>query len=1137
MALSPFVFIGIGGSGGKTLRVVHDVLSNALTTIGWDGEWPQAWQFLHIEVAANPDGIEPGLPFTLPLSDFQPLTTPGSTYRALDRRVSQTNRDGLDNYLAWNSWRPYPPENVPVTISLGAGQYRAVGRVAVLNGLEEVGNRVNLALSRAMSADTSELERIQELWGSEDLGAENVLRNPSVIVVASLSGGSGSGALLDVCDVVRSHRPSELTNVTAVVYAPEVFEDSQGDLEPGIAPNTFVALNELLNASWVRGAENLPLSREVHFGRSGVNPHRDRTGPDSVFLVGRRNANVTLGNTSEIYRVMGRSLADLALSESQQDSIGAYSAANAAARAAAVQHTVPIAPALRDVLTPTHTNMYALGFARLSVGREFFREYAAQRLAKEAVLRLREGHRSRRLPGDTRTDEVLAEDYASTLWPAFLRDSRLNEVGYTDNAVIEALLPPGELEDMLSTWTRSTRERVDLNSRNGQIPVEDARQQVRDEIEQAFGPEGLLPGFDAKLKERAILWRRGVDGAAGDTRGIHSILEDLVASTAARAGLIVTRLLLERLAGEVNRAVEDLETERRQRRLDGEDGLQALLTPKGNEPRQVETEAGGYVDVTVVQGEGYNVMYQLLYAEAVSMATTLMRELPAKLITPMLRAVNDAAGLLRQEVEPPNGRTSDFTLWPGTSGIPQHLTPSRVERTLDDVEDFPEVFVDLVQKSTGAGSALEGVSVAVEEVIAGKRLATQYAPPAPMTYRGRWVPEAEGLRRPNERASTAVIEMQMSLDALLSRARAWLLDSEKAVGRYVSQSMAEYLTDEDANAAQRSERRTRLTGEFRELLRLAQPLVKIDIDNLQLAHGVNRPDYELVMSPLNIPPQDHQLKAELEEVAQAVLGQQTSIVVGPQRSGTQVMTTLKQPIHPVALQSVMEPIYTQWNSDHLGQNFWSYRRARPLLEWVPMAPTSKQALAEGWVTARLLGWARTIQNLEDLSWHIEVRTAPASGGAGQWQRITATGPRAVTPDDALGCVFESVAMSSLEVYRTKSLESLAPFQALVDYGAVPWSRHRLASWLQSGTGIDSAGQPILTNAADVSERSDQLLQGLADMERAFLAHARMPTDSSLSVDDLQRLPRIEVARLAIAAVSAIRTKFQTAGALDHGGRV
>ncbi len=109
MALSPFVFIGVGGSGGKTLRVIHEVLSNTLTSIGWQGEWPKAWQFLHIEVASAPDGIEPGLPFTLPLSDFLPLTTPQSTYRAIDRAVSNTHRQGLDQYLAWDSWRPFPP--------------------------------------------------------------------------------------------------------------------------------------------------------------------------------------------------------------------------------------------------------------------------------------------------------------------------------------------------------------------------------------------------------------------------------------------------------------------------------------------------------------------------------------------------------------------------------------------------------------------------------------------------------------------------------------------------------------------------------------------------------------------------------------------------------------------------------------------------------------------------------------------------------------------------------------------------------------------------------------------------------------------------------------------------------------------
>lgn len=1120
MALSPFVFIGVGGSGGKTLRVIHEVLSNTLTSIGWQGDWPKAWQFLHIEVAAAPDGIEPGLPFTLPLSDFLPLTTPQSTYRAIDRRVSNTNRQGLDHYLAWDSWRPFPPEQTGVTISMGAGQYRAVGRVAVLNNLADVGAGVGRILAEAASADVADLRRIQELWGSENLGADNITREPTVMVIASLSGGSGSGALLDVCDVVRSYRTGEQSKVTAVVYAPEVFERKDGSLEPGIAPNTFVALNELLNASWVRSAQDLPLSREVHFSRSSINPHGDQTGPDMVYLVGRRNASVTLGNTSEIYRVMGRSLAELALNEGQQDKIGAYAIANADNRAGDVDHTIPLAPKQRDLIAHTHTNIYALGFSRLSVGREIFREYAAQRLAREAVTRLREGHRSRRLPGDRRTDEVLAEEYAEARWPSFLRESGLNEVGYDANAVIESILPPGVLEDLLTSWARGVQAKLDEGTANGQLPIDDARQQIRDEIDEALKPDGIYPSFQAQLRERAISWRRGVDGASNEY-SIHQRLADLAVSEAAIAGLRVTDLLLDRLSREVTKAAAELELESRQRSQDGNDLLLALLDRKPNEPRRVETEVGGYVDQTLICTEGYGAIYQLFYAEAVGNAAAMLKDLLTKLLSPLKRGLSDASDLLKQAVEPASGRPSDFTYWPGKTDIPEHLRPGRVERTLDIIDDFPDVFLDLVVRSTGADSGDQGVSLAVEEIIRGARLASQFHAPAPYAYRGRWVPEMERLRRLDERAATAVVDVHISLSDLLERARAWAADTEKAIGRHVYQSMSDYLTDPDVGPAVIAERRARLTGEFAEMLRLSQPLIKIDTNAYQLAHGDDKPPVEVVMSPLDIPQDDRELIAELKDIAQGILHHETEIPIGRQRGGTQVMTRLTAPIHPVAVQSVMEPIYTQWASDHLGKTFWSYRRARPLLESVPMSPVAKQALAEGWVAARLLGYAYAAQNREDNRWEIRVKSGTPGTGA-HWVTLPKSGPRAISKDDALGNVFELVAMTTLEVYRSKSLAPLEPFQTLVDLGAASWNEHWLRTWVHSGDGRDVAGEPILAEGSTAAERRDLLLKGLESMEDRFAVYAKLPDKKT--VGELQRLPRAEIARLGIAAVEAIRAK-------------
>lgn len=195
-----------------------------------------------------------------------------------------------------------------------------------------------------------------------------------------------------------------------------------------------------------------------------------------------------------------------------------------------------------------------------------------------------------------------------------------------------------------------------------------------------------------------------------------------------------------------------------------------------------------------------------------------------------------------------------------------------------------------------------------------------------------------------------------------------------------------------------------------------------------------------------------------------------------------------------------------------------------------MSPVSKQALAEGWITARLLGYAFATQNREDNKWEIRVKAGnPAKGG--NWVTLAKTGPRAISKDDALGNVFELVAMSTLEVYRDKSLVPLAPFQVLVDLGAAPWNEHWLRTWVHAGEGRDVDGDPILADAPTAAERRELLLKGLKAMEDRFAVYAKMP--GSKTIAELQRLPRVEVARLGITAVEAIRSKLNNDDELDE----
>ena len=82
--LRPFLLIGIGGSGGKTLRIVRHELQRRLDEHGWKGRFPAGWRFLHIDVPSTADGDEPDLPAQLPQADYAGLVTSGVNYRSID---------------------------------------------------------------------------------------------------------------------------------------------------------------------------------------------------------------------------------------------------------------------------------------------------------------------------------------------------------------------------------------------------------------------------------------------------------------------------------------------------------------------------------------------------------------------------------------------------------------------------------------------------------------------------------------------------------------------------------------------------------------------------------------------------------------------------------------------------------------------------------------------------------------------------------------------------------------------------------------------------------------------------------------------------------------------------------------------
>src|SRR4051794_22409682 len=90
MALRPVLIIGVGGSGGKTLRTLREVMLRRLRQAGWDKtRLPNAWQMLAIDTitTASPEDYEAPM---LPATQYLGLTPPAMNYAGIRQQLLQS---------------------------------------------------------------------------------------------------------------------------------------------------------------------------------------------------------------------------------------------------------------------------------------------------------------------------------------------------------------------------------------------------------------------------------------------------------------------------------------------------------------------------------------------------------------------------------------------------------------------------------------------------------------------------------------------------------------------------------------------------------------------------------------------------------------------------------------------------------------------------------------------------------------------------------------------------------------------------------------------------------------------------------------------------------------------------------------
>ena len=362
--------IGCGGSGVNTVRYLRKSAKKALADAGWNGPLPQAWQFIGVDL--GPQGISG--PERMPDEDYVCIDQDVS-YRSIQIRMEMKHPVGSAGFTEMLGWLPDSRGIIPQSFQ-SHGQYRPYGRMA---GLAVLMPQIEQRLSRSLDAirkSEDEFCQLKELLGHHPPFGERKL-DPYVVVVGSMSGGTGSGIMFDIHEVVRR---LEMFNLISVVYSDSVFDSLAGTQRGLSRVNSLAFMSELLALSWnVR--KSSPLIERGH--------NFDDLAPPLTFIIENKNSDgATAASPDESFQLVASWLTSVAISVDEQFKL---------------LHTFVTCHPLASETTGgygfgsvsahgTTGVVRSFGHATISVGRDRFQEYASKLLQREVVEFLINGY-------------------------------------------------------------------------------------------------------------------------------------------------------------------------------------------------------------------------------------------------------------------------------------------------------------------------------------------------------------------------------------------------------------------------------------------------------------------------------------------------------------------------------------------------------------------------------------------------------------------------------------------------------------------------------------------------------------------------------------------------------------------------
>ena len=1031
---SRFLFVGLGGSGGKTLRFLKSQIERWLEKNCQPIKIPDSWQFLHIDTPEHADGQEiDHIVDQLAPGEYLGLTRPGREFSSVQRLLD--GDPSIRSELA--TWRVDPTAlNVPM--AQGAGQFRAIGQTLAMAYASMIRERLVQSLQIIDSARSR--AELGELYSNITSMDADVGSNTYVIVVSSLAGGTGSGLLNVVCDILRAESSSSGENTFAILYTPETFRSLDPAARGGIQANSLAAICELLNGYWWGGSstvDDITFAPPVDDGilrKAGCGRPITRSGPAFPFLVGARNSNgVDHGTFDQLYEMVGRSLLSWVTDRQVQAKFIAYTTGNWENSA----RSNPMGPILVDAGETQEVGyppFSALGFSRLSVGTEYFEKYAMERLTRDAYDHLVNYHVDsdearqiiKRLAQNDPETTVAALADSHIRW--FQSGAKLSEYGPEDNQIIDGLRP-NESDELHGRFVERTCELAGLGQHGEPRSLEDWRYYMDSAIEEAF--REYQREYEVAIEGSTELWISDIQKSLGEA----------VEKAVINVGLKVTAKLCRETAIYLAEHVyEDLMQNDYERYRDWANTwhTEAAVELEGVSGRIAadDERLRAYVSASL--------HYRQFSLEAflAKRAAEMAREASKRLVSPIGQALEDAwFEASRSRIDIPEWASWQDAPPPKSEGA------SSGEFTLFDSPKYPELFTWLLSETFSENSR-----TSVRELVIG----SQFDMPLLDIEKG-WFPELAAAQHIIHTPSFIAANVNTKYGDLRQRARIWLNREGSPFGQFLNLSFRKSLTEADTNSilpvSMLSEFRRRFLAQLRTAIDASAPLIDIDQSLVGLVHPGAQPKDSRHYSaiPLSGLPIYEDVKSVLLASGEDPRQVEEWFTTDEGITHIDITSSFEAPRSLLVMRSLLKPIADDWDRSTGNRNqrqFWSHRRARPLRRFVPCSQALLVCLVRGWFIGRLLGMIDAHSR--------PVRIARNDQGPVSFP-IPFLPPRSNL--DILAAVLESLPLAYVEASRKSSLDSFKPYIRLQELGmSIPggglWDYDKLGSeleeWVSTG---------------------------------------------------------------------------------------